>query len=298
MGFAVRGLLVALAFVLSMAACNATEAPAFDLDGGLPDCTAGETRVCECPPKGLPGVQVCRQDGTWGECDCTNDDPCGDAALLVIDRSGSMGSESKWTEFLVAVEDTLAPFDDHVEMGMVILPDETCDPTDTQNLTKLCRPPTNVSVDIGSGNLPAIMDKLEMLGTCGGTPTAGALDKALDAVKAAGRETQVILITDGLPNCNLDADGESCDCAVGEPSNYCYEHPEQCIDLQEVARAASDLFLSGAPVHVLGYAIDTEWINVMEVIAAEGGTEESSYCPTVDSLSISLKRIFESIIDC
>ena len=300
MRYIARGLPLALAIALSsiIGACNSVNAPAFNSDAGTPDCTTGETRACECPPEGMPGVQVCGQDGTWGECDCTNDDPCGDHVLLVVDRSGSMGEETKWTDFLATLEGTLAAYDDDVELGLVMLPDETCDPEDTQNLLKLCRAPTNVSVDIDGENLGPIIDKLEMMGTCGGTPTAGALEKAMDAVATAGGDTQVILITDGLPNCNLDADGTSCDCAIDDPASYCVEHPEQCIDSAAVVEAAAVLSSSGAPVHVLGYTIDTAWIDVMDAIAEAGGTEESDYCPNPDSLVISLERILDSIVDC
>ncbi len=137
-----------------------------------------------------------------------------------------------------------------------------------------------------------------MLGTCGGTPTSGALSKALDAVASAERDTQVVLITDGLPNCNLEADGEECDCAVGDPSDYCDEHPEQCIDADLASETATTLFQSGVPVHVLGYTIETDWIDVMDSMAEAGGTEESDYCPNEDSLIISLERILDSMTDC
>lgn len=299
MRFVARGLPLVFATAIAglVSACNADKAPVFSTDAGT-ECTAGDTEVCECPPQGLPGVRVCQNDGTWGDCDCTNEDPCGDAVILVVDRSGSMGSDSKWTDFVAALEGALSAYDDQVEMGMVILPDETCDPEDNQNLLKLCRAPTNVAVDVGPQSLSTIVDKLEILGTCGGTPTAGALEKALDAAEAADQETQVILITDGLPNCNLDADGSSCECAVDEPSNYCEEHSEQCIDTDEATAAAAALYQSGAPVHVLGYTIETSWISVMDAMAEAGGTEESDYCPNTDSLAISLERILNSITDC
>jgi len=285
-------LVVICAFAI---ACSA-KAPAFDTDGGTDvGCEPGATQVCECTDTGISGVQTCDENGDWGECLCSDPDPCGDGVVWVIDRSGSMADPaSKWTDFMDVLQIIIDDNNDTVPMGLVMYPDNTCDPEDTQNVENLCMYPDAVDISVGSGTGQSVWDALDDVETCGGTPTAGALEVALLEVQSSATELQIILITDGLPNCNLDLNPVTCDCI----KDTCIDQPYQCLDSEDTVAAAAALYQIGAPVHVFAYDVETDLMDVMDDMAEAGGSNHAEYCADATDLEISLAQFFETIVDC
>src|SRR5207245_10298430 len=68
----------------------------------------------------------------------------------------------------------------------------------------ICGEPGSLHVPIGSGTESAIISKLVNGRPGGGTPTGATLQMVggLSGFVASDRDSFVILVTDGLPNCN------------------------------------------------------------------------------------------------
>jgi hypothetical protein len=267
-------------------------------DNGL--CGQDCTNDNECQ-----GDEVCNE---FGQCvppdtDTNSDteqntDPCGDSVLLVIDRSASMDNDGKWEPLQTELGNVLATFGDGTDYGLEVFPDNSCDNDYTgSDIGILCRAPDNMEVDIGSGTTASILDTLDLLGTCGGTPTAGALEKAYEEVALYAGEVQVILITDGLPNCNVTIPFEDCECLLENP-DLCETSPENCLDSADADAAAQQLFAAGAPVHIVTYAVDDTWIWVMNDLASAGGTGAAIECETAEDVGQAVYQILDSIINC
>jgi len=278
----------------------------------------------ECDPGWYcnPNTQLCAQDCT-SETDCPDDeicdeagqcvpedtdsgsdtetentDPCGDSVLLIIDRSFSMSNDGKWDPLQAELEDVLATFGGGTEFGLEVFPDNSC-PNNYggTNIDTLCRTPDNMEVDIGAGTTSSILDTLSLLGTCGGTPTTGALQKAHEEIDEYDGQVQVILVTDGAPNCNVDIDYEDCECLLDTPEQ-CDGHEEHCLDIEEAQAAAEALYGHGSPLHVVIYAFDEDWMGAMDDLASSGGTGAAIQCETAEDVGQAVSQILDSIINC
>ncbi len=282
--------------ICALAAACSSDAPTFDADGGADaGCEPGATQPCVCTDTGISGVQTCDVNGAWTECQCSDPDPCGDGVVWVIDRSGSMADPaSKWNDFMDALQIIMDDNEADVPMGLVMYPDNTCDPADTQNVDNLCMYPDSVDIHVGSGTGQSVWDALDHVETCGGTPTAGALEIALLEVQDSAAELQIILITDGLPNCNLDLNADTCECIQLD----CTDKPYQCLDSEDTVAAAVALYQIGAPVHVFAYDVETNLMDVMDDVAEAGGSGHAEYCADATDLEISLAQFFQTIVDC
>ena len=284
--------------ICAFAAACSSDAPVFNSDGGTDvGCEPGATQVCECTDTGISGVQTCDEQGNWGDCQCSDPDPCGDGVVWVIDRSGSMADPvSKWNDFMDALQIIIDDNDGSVPMGLVMYPDNTCDPVDDQNIDNLCMEPDAVDIPVGNDTGQSVLDALDEVETCGGTPTAGALEVALQEVQSSATELQIILITDGLPNCNVDLNGDTCECI----KDNCTDQPYQCLDSADTVAAAAALYQIGAPVHVFAYDVEMEMdlMDVMDDIAEAGGSSQPEYCADATYLEINLAQFFETIVDC
>ena len=100
-------------------------------------------------------------------------------------------------------------------------------------------------------------------GVGGGTPTGDSLTYVAQHAgfgTTITRYSYLLLMTDGLPNCNpdsgLDADVNpaACDCTDGPTSSACTYYPTlDCNDFNETARKVSDIRASGVKTIVIGY---------------------------------------------
>ncbi|MDP1821698.1 MAG: VWA domain-containing protein [Archangium sp.] len=72
----------------------------------------------------------------------------------------------------------------------------------------LCGPPT--SFEVLDQPFPQVTARVAALSPQGGTPTAGALQFAAGIAPLAQAETFVVLVTDGLPNCNAENPHHAC----------------------------------------------------------------------------------------
>jgi hypothetical protein len=137
----------------------------------------------------------------------------------------------------------------------------------------------------GVGSYPDITAALDEVGPGGGTPTASALDFALDYFEsAAGQALEgkkvVLLATDGGPNCNEDTscDAEHCTANIDQDippdTNMCssdLQGPMLCIDEDATIAAAQALAEAGVQTIVVGIPGTEAYTDVLDAVAEAGG---------------------------
>ena len=162
---------------------------------------------------------------------------------------------------------------------------------------------TSVGVDLidsdDDGPLVAQSSKvntaIQGLTALGGTPTAASLTmlqtyEKLVSVDSVGRKRFVILLTDGLPNCNLRNANNQCNavnatCKCTSVIAGACTHPSDCsagcLDEDASVTAARALFAQGVQVIVVGFGAELntdEGYDVLNKIAVAGG-----FSPTCDA---------------
>jgi hypothetical protein len=100
-------------------------------------------------------------------------------------------------------------------------------------------------------------------GVGGGTPTGDSLAYVAQHAgfgSTIQRQSFVLLMTDGLPNCNAasglnaNVNPAACDCTDGPSSTVCSYYPVlDCNDFNETARKVSDIRATGVKTIVIGY---------------------------------------------
>jgi hypothetical protein len=214
--------------------------------------------------------------------------------LLVIDKSGSMletpdGFDSdKWSSIKGSLATALDAVKDGLSLGLLLYPSDGCDV------------PMDVAVDVASGEaaLPDITSALDDAEPSGGTPTAAALERALDYFQngaGAGLEGEkfVLLATDGGPNCNADGECEASACTVNI-DDQCPMGVDNCCDpdmagegagegcLDEDATTDAVDALLGEDVHtfVVGIPGTEEYASSLDAFAEAGGRAQSGGPPS------------------
>lgn len=262
-------------------------------DGGTSDMSAGGSEA------DAPGPDVKECEDTFeelDECGITSVEASFSAAnvLLVIDKSGSMDDQpegfdlNKWDALKAALEPALAEVSEEMSFGLVLypfdeeeeIPLEDCD-------TNCCAVPTGpaaVRVGIGPGASTGseIMDALNDTAPGGGTPTADALDAALDYFTVGeGKDLEgdrfVLLATDGGPNCGPD---NTCDADRCTPNldglcpedggNCCEGEGSFCLDDEAVVAKIEALAEAGVPTFVIGIPGTEQYASYLDVFAAAG----------------------------
>jgi len=259
-------------------------------------------------------------------------DPVVANVLFVIDKSGSMDAtpdgftDSKWDTLVSSLGAALDAVQDDIQMGLKLYPSGDTD-------TDACALEGGVDVDVapGADALPDIDAALADATPDGQTPTAAALQLALDYFKeGAGSSLEgegfVVLATDGGPNCGtsdscvpaegcqpsddcgLDA-AETCtinieDCGgAGCPGegSYCLEST-QCLDDAATLDAVTALADAGIKTIVLGMPGSEAYQDVLDALAVAGGMPAQLTSPKyhkvedADGLSQTLEDITKGVI--
>lgn len=213
--------------------------------------------------------------------------------LLVIDKSGSMTDQptgfgtNKWEAMKEALGTAVANAPPTVATGLVLYPFSTgvTIPLECEGATCCAVPEPGAAVLVGvaTDNAQSISDKLAQASPGGGTPTAAALERALqyytegDGLLLEG-DKYVLLATDGGPNCNydLDCDADTCtpnldgvpQCAAG---NCCDGAGEYCVDDQGVTAQIDALQAAGIRTFVVGIPGTEEYSDYLDAFARAGG---------------------------
>lgn len=204
------------------------------------------------------------------------------AAILVIDRSGSMSDNTtdatpvrKWNALVSALQSVLPQVDQAVELGLVMFPAPP--PRMVTTPEDVCRVNPALEIEPRYGNAAAILRALQATSPAGGTPTASALLAATNwYLRATDREGEryLILATDGGPNCTLDANPLTCRC-TGPRDVLCNPTTNRnavtnCLDETRPVAIIREAAAMGVPTYVLGLRGTEDFADILDAMAVAG----------------------------
>ncbi len=228
--------------------------------------------------------------------------------MMLIDKSGSMndgensmqpvsGTNPRKMDTLKSVMGTFLSSQGRVaRMGMTIYPKGTqCDASGANEVMNAIAVPSDSDADL-QAQASAINTNVQGLVPGGGTPTALSLQfvGSLPELNDPQREDFVLLLTDGLPNCNPNNQNNcmagNCQCTVN-PISACSIGPPVgpyctlgCLDTDGSVQAIRDLRMKGIRTIVVGFGSDvagtTGMFNASDILnamAIAGGFQRT--CP-------------------
>ena len=220
--------------------------------------------------------------------------------LVVQDRSGSMAdspdsstSDSKWDIAANTVPQVLSQYNNQFQFGLMYLPgsSDACDPGYVDQAV-----PSSVN---------DIADSYANTGPQGATPTAQSLAAATQYLNSLHLNVPayILLITDGLPDCNASLNGATCSCTVSggacNPSNGGTNL--DCLDDTDTEDASAAAYAAGYRVYVVGFGNGTTSGNnkqVLDGIASSGGTNQAYSASNQSQLDTQLNAIVGSVGTC
>jgi hypothetical protein len=272
-------------------------------------CTSGSDRP---DPKSLVGPSGARTDPDAALIDpppaeCGGDF-CGEAFLperrdppnlyFLIDRSGSMRDfpeGSHYNKYHMArnvITDVLGAIGHRVRYGIAIYPDSSEDSV-CGSAQELLAPTLGAPPSCTGQIDPELSHRLTVLGNylpAGNTPTSAALSALVPELSELDGKTYLVLLTDGAPNCNLDAVCGVDECGLNiqgqtlgttrcsgsvnccDPLLFGDGVQGNCVDTAESARQLERLAAHGIPTYVIGLPGTELFAGVLERLARAGGT--------------------------
>jgi hypothetical protein len=221
--------------------------------------------------------------------------------MMLIDKSGSMndgensmvpvsGTNPRKMDTLKNVMGTFLSSQGRVaRMGMTIYPQGTvCDAAGANEVRNPISVPSDSDADL-QAQASAINTNIQTLVPGGGTPTALSLQfvGSLPELNDPQREDFVLLLTDGLPNCNPNnqnnCNAGNCQCTVNPQSACGVGQPYctlGCLDTDGSVQAIRDLRMRGIRTIVVGFGSDVAGGaagNTLNAMAIAGGFQRT--CP-------------------
>ncbi len=231
---------------------------------------------------------TCNAGPELGVCACTELNLLSDVPnlYLVLDRSGSMAIDNKWTTVRTTVAGVMEALGPRASFGVAVFPfgNWACEPG---GQVMSVRPGDSPAGTLG----PTTKTMLAVTASTpnGGTPTAATLSGLLPVLAALEGRTFVILATDGGPNCddNAACGVASCipniendqGCPSGGSPNCCdpsFYGPEQCLDSQPTIDAVAAVAKAGVPTYVIGVPGSGPYSALLDSLAQAGGTARAS----------------------
>jgi hypothetical protein len=220
---------------------------------------------------------------------------------FLIDRSGSMrdipagASLNKYDMARKVLGELLKVIGHRVRYGATIFPANT-DPTDPNYCGggRDVFAPTLGGLPACDGTMDSVLSNfLKVLSGVvpgGATPTAAALADLRSEVEALDGDTYLVLLTDGAPNCNVDASCGADECqlniegaSVGRQTctpdfNCCDPNTGAafsagiCVDVDATEQQLQRLAKHGIPTYVVGMPGAEPYAAVLNRLAVAGGT--------------------------
>ncbi|MHB8875551.1 MAG: adventurous gliding motility lipoprotein CglB [Myxococcaceae bacterium] len=208
-------------------------------------------------------------DGTLPACKLTDGRTCGSS-------SGACGvaCPTRMSELRAAMGGFLRDYGQVARLGLTTFPDGAAN---SCGAGKVALDITQ-SEDVGP-ELQARADEvnaaIQGLDPVGGTPTAATLRQVgeLASLKNRGRADFVVLLTDGLPNCNAANPADPATCVCTNTGGSCSKL--LCLDQDDTLSAIRSLRNSDIRTMVIGFGADTATgpaVGVLNAMAAEGGS--------------------------
>lgn len=202
---------------------------------------------------------------------------------------------TRWTELQAAVPTFLASSGKFVRFALTTYPEtrggtgavDSCREATASSLLKgLPDQEDDLSLEAHAGDINAILQGIPNAGEgrpLGGTPTSGSLNfvGSLPGLQDQNRENFVILLTDGLPNCNANnansssSNPELCKCTI--ENNGCQNtayNQRGCLDADASVAAVRALADKHISTIVIGFGAETasgEGPAVLDAMARAGG---------------------------
>jgi hypothetical protein len=258
-----------------------------------------------------PGIDECESFASLDECGLTSVEATFSAAnvLLVIDKSSSMDDQpegfelKKWDALKAALEPALDAVADEMSLGLILYPFGEQAEIPLQCFEGCCELPAGpaavrVAIEPGRRGAGDVMAALEATQPGGGTPTAAALDAALEYfTTGAGKDLQgdrfVLLATDGGPNCGAGATTCTADrctpnldrqCPAAE-GNCCEGEGAYCLDDAAVVEKIRALAEASVPTFVVGIPGTESYADYLDAFAVAGGVPNPSAPPAYYAVS-------------
>jgi von Willebrand factor type A domain len=203
--------------------------------------------------------------------------------MLLVDKSGSMadpvsppGGPSKIAVLQSVMNTFLTNNPIVARVGMARFPDDSCVPTNASDVLAPLPPAS-------AGDAPAVLTTatqaadtaIQGLTPGGGTPTQASLQFVADNIAELGdatREDFVLLLTDGLPNCNNSLDANTCTC-TSSPAPPCVANTD-CLDKTATVAQVAAMRAKGIRTIVIGFGADVVGgiaPDTLEAMAEAGG---------------------------
>jgi hypothetical protein len=238
-----------------------------------------------------PTVKSCNLGPDGGVCACADQPLIVDPPNMyfVLDTSGSMNDDNKWTNVQVVIKNLVTSIGPRAKFGAATFPDERslmeCTPGGE------VFPPTQGDSPAGTEGPTAIklLTVLREIGANGGTPTAATLKAITPHLMSLPGKTYAILATDGGPNCNPTSDCDASQCQYNIESdvlgqlfsctpdgwNCCGADAggsDSCLDAQPTIDAVAALYAAGIQVFVVGAPGSEPYAQLLNELATAGGT--------------------------
>ena len=213
--------------------------------------------------------------------------------VLLIDNSASMaeptsaGGPTRIEELKRGMSQFLSSDASRARVGLSVFPTGAGSCSAPGRL-ELGLPPNDADDDLVAigAQAAAVGQRIAQLVPQGGTPTAAALRALLDVpelTQSSYRDNLVILVTDGLPNCNeanpnnvCGGDGNAAACACTSGSCTGSTCALGCLDQTAAVNAISQLRARGIRTAVVGFGADVageQAATVLEAMARAGGAQ-------------------------
>jgi hypothetical protein len=279
MGLRVPAVLVAAAIVV---ACSAAQPPPI-ADAPVDASTSDAIHF-----GGEAAVPTCNAGPNLGVCACTELDVLSDVPNLyfVLDRSGSMADDNKWTTVRTVVAQVMKSLGPRANFGAAIFPD----PSSSDSCAAGKQVMAMRQGDFPAGQQgPATTQLLAVTSAAplGGTPTAATLTSLVPTLEQLTGRTFVILATDGGPNCDALAACDATMCiddienepGCTPPTNCCDPSifgPLDCLDEQPTIDGVKSIAAAGISTYVVGLPASGPYGSLLDALATAGGTARTS----------------------
>jgi hypothetical protein len=217
--------------------------------------------------------------------------------LIVLDKSASMGplgnaqGIDRWSGSVEALEAITAELQADIKFGLMTYPAAGASPIPGLPLPASCGVGM-LDVPIGPDNGGAIADALQTMMPSGGTPTAGTLQEAKEAIETTVSPDGVVgakfvlLVTDGAPNCR---NGQLS--AINDPQS-----------VTDSVNAIKEMAGMDIKTYVIGFqtAQDGTLSAALDQMAVAGATGDTKHRPVEnrDTLIAAFRDIAGKAVSC
>jgi Mg-chelatase subunit ChlD len=200
--------------------------------------------------------------------------------MLAVDTSGSMretvpGGATRIEELKSAMDGFLEDHGSVARLGLTLFPGESVASTCAAGKLLHDLPLEAASTQALTEQVKAVRASIAGIQVNGGTPTAATLRQLVDLPSLqSGRRDVVLLLTDGLPNCDTSREVNSCRCTGPTTATGACTDARSCLDDDASVAAVRALAAKQISTAVIGFGAEVNsglGPEVLQKLAVEGG---------------------------